>query len=239
LVVAGTAGFWWQHQRSVQHETEGAGLPDRRGRAEIPMQAPVKTPPVVASSPPNLSPATAPSQALATPAPAPEFQPITNVGTATATDAARSLLWAINGGDVKTVAATIWLFGPMRATVEKVFASLSAAKQAEFGSAEQMVATVLCAGPQVTGMQAVSTHSGGRSERSETGELVMVENSGTQMLRVRLQYADGRTVDQAMHLFWNVDRWRYVVNEEEAARVAATLGVPLPAVGQSPANRSK
>ena len=235
IIVAGATGLWLQHRNNMRREAEVAALQaeqreaaGRQAGMAIAQTRPSAVVPISERGPKS-APLARPAEGAAPAVLAVGLKPATNAGTATARATAETFQWAINGGDVATVTTMIRpVWGTVAEALRRTFAGLPAAKQAEFGTVEQMVATALCASPQVVGMQFLTVLPDGQLLSSDGGARSFVENPDNPNLRVRLQYADGRVVGNEMSFQMHEGSWRYVITQKVVALVDVTLGASPP-----------
>ena len=246
VVITGATGLWWQHRQNVQLEERVAVLQQEgaefasmradnerlsRARAEtdvrlaalqtevttLKARSPERT---RAPAPKVQGPAAVPGDGTVPLVLATGLKPAGNAGTTTPRGAAETIHWAINGGDIATLVASTTVTSDVRERMQQSFNRLPAEKQAEFGTAEQMLANLLSATTQVAGMQIMSERPGA----GEGYDPSLADNPSFSTVHIQRQYVDGRVVEQDL-VFQQVDgAWRWVVPAGVGAKMGAVVG---------------
>jgi len=133
-----------------------------------------------------------------------------NVGRATASAAVETLLWAAAGGDVDVVASSIALDPSAQVKAEELFARLSDATRAQYGSPDKLIALMLAKDASaMTGMQILG-------QRDISADVVGV--------RVRLANEEGKTKEQGLAFQKTSDGLRLKIPDDVVEKYAKQLG---------------
>jgi hypothetical protein len=119
-----------------------------------------------------------------------------NAGIATPASTFETWNWAKKSGDAKTLANTLAFDMESKAKADALFASLSESRRAQFGSPEEMFATMSLHTTTVAGMRVLSQESLGSDEA---------------VLRTQWQYDDGRIRTNDLRFHRYDDGWRQVI----------------------------
>jgi RNA polymerase sigma factor (sigma-70 family) len=160
-------------------------------------------------APPRASSATAPVRAAgAREALAPGMVSVdlmANVGRATPTAAAQTMVWAMQRGDVKTVASLIECAPPERAKLEAFIATLPEIVRTDYGTPEELIAFMMSGSPRpIVGVQLLSQ---------------IQPDSDTEIHRVQMQYQNGDVRQDEIKFRRDADGWKQVVSPAVVDRV--------------------
>lgn len=132
-----------------------------------------------------------------------------NAGRATVPAAVETVLWAAAGGDVETLANSIQLDPSAQVKAQELFARLSEASRAQYGSPEKLVALFLAKdAAAVAGMQILG-------QRDVTPDVIGV--------RVRVSNDEGKTKEQSFGFQKTPDGLRLKVPDEFVNKYAQQL----------------
>ena len=143
-----------------------------------------------------------------------------NLGRAVPTSALETMLWAAVQGDLDTLAGSLWLDKGARAKADAWFATLPPESQAQFGSPEKVLATL------------ISSRVG--KDLAAIGVVAQADQGpDLTLLRVRFQSAEGLQKDDRWPFRRTEDGWRMIINEKGLDSIGKLLGDKPPA-GQKP-----
>lgn len=252
VVLAGVGGLVLQHRANIQLESELAGVRpqsaelarlraenDRLAEADRADQAKLArlqtgvatrtTPP-----PPNSPTAAAPMGAVMSDGGKPALVLATglkpaasfiNAGRATPREALETQHWATNGGNAAVIAEGIVLAPTARQKAEELLARLPADKRGEFGTPEQLMATLLAASTQVAGAQVMNEKPGARAADFDAA---LANDPSYQTLHLQVQYPDGRVRENDVVFQQAPDGWHQVVPPWQVGKMAELMK-PVPA----------
>jgi RNA polymerase sigma factor (sigma-70 family) len=251
VVAAGAAGFWWQHEANAKLRENVSSLEAQvrnlntlrtaNGRLQALHAAGLAQEDVLRGELADLK--ARPASVLPPPAPSASAKPesgksfslatdlrpaatLTNAGRENAKAAAETFIWAVNGGDVATMTTVIAIPSEAREQLAAAFARLPPDRQAEYGSPERMLATLLSATTQVAGVQIMQDRRGARGEGADPA---LANDDGYRTLHVQKQYVDGRVREQDMIFQQSPDGWRWLVPAGVAGKLGMEAGAPRPA----------
>ncbi|MCX6951613.1 MAG: hypothetical protein NTV51_05450 [Verrucomicrobia bacterium] len=135
------------------------------------------------------------------------IEAMTDVGRATPSAAAQTMLWALQRGDVKG-AATVLEFAPAeRAKLEGFIATLPENIRQEYGTPEQMIAFVMSGSPKpIAGVQLLTKTQ---------------PDADTEIHRVQVQYKNGEVRQDDITFRREADGWKQVVSPRTVDGVIA------------------
>ncbi|MBI5382186.1 MAG: hypothetical protein HZA31_09835 [Opitutae bacterium] len=133
-----------------------------------------------------------------------------NAGRGKPTAAVETLLWAATQGEIDTLANSLLLDPNARTKADAWFARLPPESQAQFGSPEKVLATVLSvrASKELAAMGVVSQADKG---------------TDLTLMRVRFQNAEGQQRDDQWPLRLTSDGWKLIVTEKGLAGISKAL----------------
>jgi RNA polymerase sigma factor (sigma-70 family) len=132
-----------------------------------------------------------------------------NVGRATPTAAAQTMMWAMQRGDIKTVASVIELAPPERAKLETFIATLPDKVRTDYGTPEDLLAFVMSGSPRpIAGVQLLSQTQ---------------PDADTEIHRVQMQYQNGEVRQDEIKFRREADGWKQVVSPAVVDRVIGYL----------------
>jgi hypothetical protein len=160
-----------------------------------------------------LAPNAAAANAATAPAPHPlatGLKPIENFARATR-DTPRATLesldWAAAGGNVAAVSDLLTFPAETRQKAEKLFANLPDATRAQYGTPEQLLATLVTATTAVAGMQVLSERPGAHAVGFDAA---LADDSSYRTLHTQTQYSDGRVRENDVVLQQGSGGWNVV-----------------------------
>jgi len=128
-----------------------------------------------------------------------------NVGRATPTGAAQTLVWAMQHGDIKSAAAVLAFDPPERAKLETFIATLPENIRAEYDTPEKLMAFVMSGSPKpIAGVQLLSQTQ---------------PDANTEIHRVQVQYQSGEVRQDDLTFRREADGWKQVVSPSTVDRV--------------------
>ena len=132
-----------------------------------------------------------------------------NVGRATPTAAAQTMMWAMQRGDTKTVASVLEFEPPERAKLEAFMATLPEKVRTDYGTPEELIAFVMSGSPRpIVGVQLLSQTQ---------------PDADTEMHRVQMQYQNGEVRQDEIKFRREADGWKQVVSPAVVDRVIGYL----------------
>lgn len=132
-----------------------------------------------------------------------------NNGALTARDAAESCVWAMDRGDIPSLARMLSLSDQSRARIAAVFAGLTEADRAKYATPEQMFALIYAYANPVyfAGMQVTAESPG---------------NANGEIVTMQLQYGTGQIRQRAIPLTLSPEGWKRSVADDEVASALET-----------------
>ncbi len=140
-------------------------------------------------------------------------------------NALETLLSATNDGDSATLTGSFVLSPEARRQAGELFAHLSEAQRAQYGSPEQMLALLLAGSTPVAGVQVMNQHVGASGADFAPSA---ANDPSYQTLHVQRQYTDGRVREQDMIFHQTSDGWMWLPPAGVVAKMSEVLK-PVPA----------
>jgi len=125
-----------------------------------------------------------------------------NAGRRTPSEAFETFEWALDRGEIDTLAASFAFAPEVKLKLDELFANLSDEVRAKYKTPESVIALL------------VSGTSKGPQAFQVLGETF--EGTDTATVRVRMQQPDGSVKDSDMHLRQEADGWKALVSGQQA-----------------------